>query len=154
MWLDWLVFCDCGFSLSALWCPLSAPTISLRFFLPCTWGISSWPLLLTLGVGYLLLAARCFSACSRRSPLAKQARIQIKISLDIFFALFFFLVLLFSKVSKGFRYTILKFISSSLAFSKHNVKYWDGQKICSGFSEKPRWTFWPPQYLKIFTFII
>ena len=42
MWSDWLVFCDCGFSLSALWCPLSAPTILLGFLLPWTWGISSW----------------------------------------------------------------------------------------------------------------
>ena len=41
MWSDWLVFCDCDFSLSALWCPLSAPTILLGFLLPWTWGISS-----------------------------------------------------------------------------------------------------------------
>ena len=38
----WLAFCDCAFSLSALWCPLSAPTILLGFLLPWTWGISSW----------------------------------------------------------------------------------------------------------------
>ena len=43
MWLDWLVVCDCGFSLSALWCPLSAPTILLGFLLPWTWGSSSQP---------------------------------------------------------------------------------------------------------------
>ena len=42
MWSDWLVFCDCGFSVSALWCPLSIPTILLEFFLPWTWGMSSW----------------------------------------------------------------------------------------------------------------
>ena len=42
MWSDWLVFCDCGFSLSALWCPLSAPTVLLGFLLPWTWVISSW----------------------------------------------------------------------------------------------------------------
>ena len=41
MWSDWLVFCDCGFSLSALWCPLSVPTILLGFLLPWTLGISS-----------------------------------------------------------------------------------------------------------------
>ena len=29
-----------GFSLSALWCPLSAPTVLLGFLLPWTWGIS------------------------------------------------------------------------------------------------------------------
>ena len=42
MWLDWLVFCDCGYSLSAFWCPLSVPTIVLGFLLPWTWDISSW----------------------------------------------------------------------------------------------------------------
>ena len=41
LWSDWLVFCDYGFSLSALWCPLSAPTVLLGFLLPWTWGISS-----------------------------------------------------------------------------------------------------------------
>ena len=64
VWLDWLVFCDYGFSVSALWCPLARPTIWLGFLLPWTcspwghkesgmteqltvtlpwaWGISSW----------------------------------------------------------------------------------------------------------------
>ena len=63
MWSDWLVVCDCGFSLSALWCPLSAPTVLLGFLLPWTWGSSS-PLLQqstaaapTLDMGYLLSAA-------------------------------------------------------------------------------------------------
>ena len=42
MWSDRLVFYDCGFSLSALWCPLSAPTVLLGFLLPWMWGISSW----------------------------------------------------------------------------------------------------------------
>ena len=42
LWSDWLVVCDCGFSLSALWCPLSAPTALLGFLLPSMWGISSW----------------------------------------------------------------------------------------------------------------
>jgi len=41
MWSDWLVVCDCGFSLSALWCPLSVPTILLGFLVPWTWGITS-----------------------------------------------------------------------------------------------------------------
>ena len=41
MWSDWLVVCDCGFSLSALWCPLATPTILLGFLLPWMWGISS-----------------------------------------------------------------------------------------------------------------
>ena len=42
MWSHRLVDCDCGLSLSALWCPLSAPTILLGFLLAWTWGISSW----------------------------------------------------------------------------------------------------------------
>ena len=41
VWLDWLVFCEYGFSVSALWCPLATPTILLGFLLPWTWGISS-----------------------------------------------------------------------------------------------------------------
>ena len=31
MWSDWLVFCDYGFSVSALWCPFATPTIYLGF---------------------------------------------------------------------------------------------------------------------------
>ena len=41
MWSDWLAVCDCGFSLSALWCPLLVPTILLGVLLTWTWGISS-----------------------------------------------------------------------------------------------------------------
>ena len=41
VWLDWLVFCEYGFSVSALWCPLATPTILLGFLLPWAWGISS-----------------------------------------------------------------------------------------------------------------
>ena len=41
VWLDWLVFCDYGFSVFALWCPLATPTVLLGFLLPWTWGISS-----------------------------------------------------------------------------------------------------------------
>ena len=41
VWLDWLVFCDYGFSVSALWCPFAAPTVLLGFLLPWMWGISS-----------------------------------------------------------------------------------------------------------------
>ena len=35
-------FCDYGFSVSALWCPLATPIVLLGFLLPWTWGISSW----------------------------------------------------------------------------------------------------------------
>ena len=31
---DWLVFCDYGFSVSVLWCPLATPTVLLGFLLP------------------------------------------------------------------------------------------------------------------------
>ena len=41
MWLDWLVFCDYGFSVSALWCPLATPTVLLGFLLPWARCISS-----------------------------------------------------------------------------------------------------------------
>ena len=41
VWLDWLVFCEYDFSVSALWCPLSTPTVLLGFLLPWRWGISS-----------------------------------------------------------------------------------------------------------------
>ena len=41
VWLDWLVFCGYGFSVSALWCPLATPTVLLGFLLPWTWSISS-----------------------------------------------------------------------------------------------------------------
>ena len=40
MWSDWLVFCDYGFSVYALWCPLATRTILLGFLLPWTLGIS------------------------------------------------------------------------------------------------------------------
>ena len=36
-----VVFRDCGFSLSALWCPLLMPTILLGFLLAWAWDISS-----------------------------------------------------------------------------------------------------------------
>ena len=39
--LDWLVFCDYGFSVSALWCPLAIPTVLLGFLLSWMWSISS-----------------------------------------------------------------------------------------------------------------
>ena len=41
LWSDWLVFCDDGFSVSTLWCPLATLTIPLGFLLPWTWGIYS-----------------------------------------------------------------------------------------------------------------
>ena len=41
VWLDWLVFCEYGLSVSALWCPLATPTILLGFLLPWALGISS-----------------------------------------------------------------------------------------------------------------
>ena len=62
VWLDWLVFCEYGFSVFALWCPLATPTVLLGFLLCWAWGISSWLLQqsatigLTLDEGYLLTA--------------------------------------------------------------------------------------------------
>ena len=63
VWLDWLVFCEYGFSVSALWCPLATSTILLGFLLPWAWSISSWLLQKSaaaapyLGQGYVLTAA-------------------------------------------------------------------------------------------------
>ena len=63
VWLDWLVFCDYGFSVSALWCRLATLTVLLGFLLPWMWVISSWLLQQSpatvpyLDEGYLLTAA-------------------------------------------------------------------------------------------------
>ena len=57
VWLDWLVFCEYAFSVSALWCLLATPTILLGFLLPWTWvslhscSSKAQPLLLTLDGG-------------------------------------------------------------------------------------------------------
>ena len=42
LWSDWLIFCDYGFILSALCCPLATPNVSLGCLWPRTWAISSW----------------------------------------------------------------------------------------------------------------
>ena len=47
MWSDWLVVCDCGFSLSALWCPLLGLTILLGFLLPTVQSLSRVRLFVT-----------------------------------------------------------------------------------------------------------
>ena len=41
LWSDCLVFCDYGFTVSALWCPFATPTVLLGFLSPWTWGLSS-----------------------------------------------------------------------------------------------------------------
>ena len=41
MWSNWLVVCDRGFSLSALWSLLLVPTVLLGCLLPWMWGNSS-----------------------------------------------------------------------------------------------------------------
>ena len=41
VWLVWLVFCEYGFSVSALWCLLATATVLVGFVLPWMWGISS-----------------------------------------------------------------------------------------------------------------
>ena len=63
LWSDWLVFCDYGFRVPALRCPIATPTVLLGFLLPWTWSISSWLLQQgaaaapSLNEGYLLTAA-------------------------------------------------------------------------------------------------
>ena len=98
MWLDWLVFYDCGFSLSTLWRPLSvyhltwvsltldmgylfmaAPVKWNRCSLPQTWGVSPQPRLLTLEVGYVLSAAPAL-----RSRHSCRTDKQILISLSLY----------------------------------------------------------------------
>ena len=74
VWLDWLVFYEYGFSLSALWCPLATPIVLLGFLLPCAWDISS-QLLLTLDEGYLLTAAPSDLQCGI-APLGPPAPAQ------------------------------------------------------------------------------
>ena len=59
VWLDWLVFCEYGFSVSAVWCPLATPTVLGFSYLGrgvSLHGCSSkaQPLLLILHEGYLL----------------------------------------------------------------------------------------------------
>ena len=75
MWSDWLVFCDYGFSVSALWGPLAAPTVLLGFLLPWRKAIFSWLPLLTLNMEQLLsgllrpaAAAPWRWGCSSRPP--------------------------------------------------------------------------------------
>ena len=53
-----IVFCDYGFSVSALWCPLATSTVLLvrGVSLHC-WSSKAQPLLLTLDEEYLLTAA-------------------------------------------------------------------------------------------------
>ena len=68
VWLDWLVFCDHGFSVSALWCPLAAPTILLGFLLPWALGISSRLLQQSAAAAPYLGRGRC-SLPWTRSPL-------------------------------------------------------------------------------------
>ena len=84
IWSDWLVFGDCGSSLSALWCPvytyhlpwvslvldvgylfMAAPAKFSHCLLPCMWTIYSWPPLLTLDLGHLLSAAPALCSCCR-----------------------------------------------------------------------------------------
>ena len=77
MWSDWPIVCDYGFSLSALWCPLSAycliwvsltldvgylftvaPAKRSRCSLPPTWGSSSRP-----ADNYLKATPSCPTLC-------------------------------------------------------------------------------------------
>ena len=64
VWLDWLVFCEYGFSVFALWCPLASNLPSYLGFSYLGCGVSlhgcsskAQPLLLTLDKGYLLTTA-------------------------------------------------------------------------------------------------
>ena len=45
LWSDWLVFCDYGFSVPALWCPLATPTILVSEFWRCWVFADAWAFL-------------------------------------------------------------------------------------------------------------
>ena len=91
MWLDWLVFCDYGFSVSVLCCPLATSTVLLGFLLPWMWGMSS-RLLHTLDEGYLLMASppdlgqvsrivgRCFTVWATKEVCHFLSDLQVEIS--------------------------------------------------------------------------
>ena len=79
VWLDWLVFCEYGFNVSALWCPLATPTILLGFLLPWVWGISSR--LLQQGTATAPYLGRGVSPYRRRSwPSVSNLRISNLVS--------------------------------------------------------------------------
>ena len=80
MWLDWLVVCDCGFSLSALWCPLSAPTVLLGFLLPWTWVISSGlsPLTFDAAPDLGCWVAPLHRSCATQLPLLRRTPVHPK----------------------------------------------------------------------------
>ena len=92
VWLDWLVFCEYGFSVSALWCPLATPTILIGFLLPWAWGISSWLLQQSSATApYLGWGVSPYCHCSwpstwDSSPRLSWARM-IKFRTDFFFPL-------------------------------------------------------------------
>ena len=50
LWSDWLVFCDYGSTVPALWCPLRTPAVLIGFLLPWTRACSSHPPPLNLWV--------------------------------------------------------------------------------------------------------
>ena len=60
VWLDWLVFFEYCFSVSALWCPLATPTILLGFLLPS--AERSYPASEASGSFSLLSAIRVVSS--------------------------------------------------------------------------------------------
>ena len=62
VWLDWLVFCEYGFSVFALWYPLATPIVLGFSYLGREVSLHGWSskaqaLLLTFDEGYLLTAA-------------------------------------------------------------------------------------------------
>ena len=72
VWSDWPVVCDCGLSLSFLWCPLSAPIVLLGFLLPWRWDISSWLFQQTAATAPYLECGVAPLSCSCTVQLPKQ----------------------------------------------------------------------------------
>jgi len=96
VWLDWLVLCDYGFSVSALWCPLATPTVLLGFLLPWTRGISSPLPLLTLNMEWY---GRCLilpeMICGSMCDVLPTREVNLSLGVQVFGV---FLIIIFYSV--------------------------------------------------------
>ena len=80
LWSDWLDFCHCGFGVSALWCPLTAPPVLPGLLLPWTWGISSRLLQQSAAAAPYLGRGGCVGTGGREELLHVQATYYLSLS--------------------------------------------------------------------------
>ena len=101
---DWLVFCDYGFRVTALWCPLATPTVSVGFLWPWTWAISSrllqqsaaaaltlvegWPLSTALILPCAAAPVTCINAASLHMLICHLCILFVEVSVMVFDPLF------------------------------------------------------------------